>query len=180
MDFSTFRYINPLMDFGFKKIFGQESNKVLLIAFLNEIFQGRKHIADLEYHKTEHPGESKNDRIVIFDVLCTGDDGETFIIEVQRGNQKFFKKRAIYYASRQISAQSVNGQHWKYNFNEVYVVAILENFTLDGTPSSKYLHHIGLCDRESGKIFHDGYGFIFIELLNFTKSEIELETELDK
>ena len=53
----TGKYIDPLVDFAFKKIFGSEPNKDLLIAFLNEVFRGRKHIADLVYNKNEHPGD---------------------------------------------------------------------------------------------------------------------------
>ena len=62
------RYIDPLVDFAFKKIFGSEPNKDLLIAFLNEVFRGRKHIADLVYNKNEHPGDLKDEGAAIFDL----------------------------------------------------------------------------------------------------------------
>ena len=81
------RYINPLLDYGFKKLFGQDSNKRFLIAFLNELLPGDKQIADLKYGNPEHQGESQNKRIVIFDVLCHGKDGEVFLIEVQQIKQ---------------------------------------------------------------------------------------------
>lgn len=56
------RYIDPLTDFGFKKIFGSESNKDLLIAFLNELFIGRKVIKDLVYNPTEQNGPASHYR----------------------------------------------------------------------------------------------------------------------
>jgi hypothetical protein len=54
---ATIKYIDPLIDFAFKKIFGTEPNKDLLIALLNEILRGKKHIRDLVYNQTEFPGE---------------------------------------------------------------------------------------------------------------------------
>lgn len=74
----TGKYIDPLVDFAFKKIFGSEPNKDLLIAFLNEVFRGRKQIVDLVYNKNEHPGDLKDAGAAIFDLLCTGDNGEQF------------------------------------------------------------------------------------------------------
>src|ERR1700739_1171146 len=91
----TGKYIDPLVDFAFKKIFGSEPNKDLLIAFLNEVFRGRKHIADLSYAKNEYPGDLKDEGAAIFDLLCTGPDGEQFLIEIQRGRQGNFKERAL-------------------------------------------------------------------------------------
>ena len=72
------KYIDPLVDFAFKKIFGSEPNKDLLIDFLNEVFRGRKHIVELVYNKNEHPGDLKDEGTAIFDLLCIGDKGEHF------------------------------------------------------------------------------------------------------
>jgi hypothetical protein len=69
----TGKYIDPLVDFAFKKIFGSEPNKDLLIAFLNEVFRGRKLIVDLVYNKNEHHGDLKDEGAAIFDLLCTGE-----------------------------------------------------------------------------------------------------------
>ena len=78
------RFIDPLTDFGFKRIFGSEPNKDLLIAFLNELFRGRKVIKDLVYNPQENNAPAQHYRKTIFDLTCTGTDGETFIIEMQR------------------------------------------------------------------------------------------------
>jgi len=90
------KYIDPLVDFAFKKIFGSEPNKDLLIDFLNEVFRGRKHIVDLSYDKNEHPGEVKDEGSAVFDLLCTGNNGERFLIEVQRAKQGYFKKELYF------------------------------------------------------------------------------------
>ena len=50
------RYLNPLTDFGFKKLFGSEPNKVLLIDFLNQLLPKHHQIKNLTYTKNEHLG----------------------------------------------------------------------------------------------------------------------------
>jgi predicted transposase/invertase (TIGR01784 family) len=178
----TGKYIDPLTDFGFKKIFGSDPNKDLLVAFLNEVFRGRKQIVDLVYNKNEHYGDIKEEGGAIFDLLCTGDKGEQFLIEVQRARQGRFKERALFYTSRLITDQVPKGKRkeWAYNIAEVYLVALLEDFTLTDSPENKYLHDICLCNRDTGEIFYDKLGYTFIELRKFVKSESELETDLDK
>ncbi|SKB74983.1 conserved hypothetical protein (putative transposase or invertase) [Parapedobacter luteus] len=175
-------YIDPLTDFGFKKLFGTEPNKDLLIALLNSIFRGRKNIVDLTYNKNEHHGETKDEGAAIFDLTCTGDDGERFIIEVQRGKQGNFKQRAVFYTSRLITEQAPKGRRseWAYDVKEVYLIALLEDFTLDAMGDGRYLHDICLSERETGKVFYDGLGYIFIELVNFVKTEDEAETDLER
>lgn len=176
------KYLDPLTDFAFKKIFGSDPNKDLLIAFLNEIFQGRKNIVDLVYNKNEHPGDLANEGGAIFDLLCTGDQGEKFIIEVQRSRQENFRQRALFYTSRLISEQAPKGRRnkWAYVLPEVYLVGLLEDFELEGNISDIYLHDICLCNRETGKIFYDRLGYFFIELRKFVKTDIELESDLEK
>lgn len=178
----TGKYIDPLVDFAFKKIFGSEPNKDLLIAFLNEVFRGRKHITDLVYNKNEHQGDLRDEGGAIFDLLCTGDHDDQFIIEVQRGRQSNFKERALFYTSRLISGQAPKGKRtdWQYNLTEVYLVALLEDMTLEDSPPQHYLYDICLCNRDTGQIFYDKLGFTYIELANFVKRETELETGLDK
>ena len=178
----TGKYIDPLVDFAFKKIFGSEPNKVLLTAFLNEVFRGRKHIVDLIYNKNEYPGDLKDEGSAIFDLLCTGDNGEHFIIEVQRAKQGYFKERALFYTSRLISDQAPKGRRsaWGYKITEVYLIALLEDFTLEDSPANSYLHDICLCNRDTGEIFYDKLGYTYVELSKFVKTETQLETDLDK
>jgi len=175
-------YIDPLVDFAFKKIFGSEPNKDLLIAFLNEVFRGRKQITDLVYNKNEHPGDNDSIGGAIFDLTCTGHDGETFLIEVQRSSQGNMKQRMLYYASRLISDMAPKGKRkvWNYGISEVYVIVLMDGFTLPGNTDGRYLRDICLCNRENGKVFYEELGFVYLELLNFVKTETELETDLDR
>ena len=94
------RYINPYTDFGFKKLFGTEMNKDLLISFLNALFNGKKQeITDVQYLNTEHLGDGYGDRRAVFDVYCKASDGSRFIVEMQKAEQSYFKDRSIYYST---------------------------------------------------------------------------------
>ncbi|TAH28489.1 MAG: hypothetical protein EAZ06_09930, partial [Cytophagales bacterium] len=74
------KYINPFTDFGFKKLFGEEANKLLLIDFLNNLLQNQEKIIDITYLQGEHLGDTEMDRKAIFDLKCQNEKGEDFII----------------------------------------------------------------------------------------------------
>ena len=119
------RYINPFTDFGFKKLFGTDANKDLLIDFLNNLFQGKEVVKSLTFKNNENQGNSKVDRKTIFDLYCENEKGEKFIVELQKSKQKFFKERSLYYATFPIQEQAKRGD-WDYNLKAVYLVAILD------------------------------------------------------
>ena len=124
-------YINPFTDFGFKRIFGEEENKDILIDFLNEMLKDFKvDIQKLEYKNVELQGERAKDKKIIFDLYCTGKNNEHFIIELQKAKQEYFKDRMIYYTSRLIQSQGKKGK-WNYELQPVYFVGIMD-FVLDG------------------------------------------------
>jgi predicted transposase/invertase (TIGR01784 family) len=172
-------FIDPLTDFGFKHLFGSVPSKELLIDFLNELFKGRKIITDLVYNKNERPGPGLKSRKMIFDLTCTGQEGEQFIIEVQRIRQQYFKDRAVYYASRLIHDQAPQGSNWDYSLKEVYFIGVMDS-VLDDSDPKEYLHYVKLGYEKSGKDFYKKLGFIFIEIPKFTKTEKELKTGVDK
>ena len=62
----------------------------------------------------------------------------------------------------------------------MYLIALLEDFTLEVSPANEYLHDICLCNRDTGEIFYEKLGYTYIELRNFVKTGAELETDLDK
>ena len=76
------KYVGFGSDWGFKFYFGREEYKSILINFLNGLFQGEKVIKDLSYRSVEKNGDIERERKAIFDLYCTGEDGEHFIIEM--------------------------------------------------------------------------------------------------
>ena len=74
------RYINPFTDWGFKRLFGQEFSKDLLINFLNDLFEGEFQIKDVTFKDKEQLGDSNDLRGCIFDIYCVTDDDKHFIV----------------------------------------------------------------------------------------------------
>lgn len=97
------KYINPFCDMGFKRIFGQEMSKPLIIDFLNSLLKGEKEIVSLEFLDKEQPSVCDQDRSLIYDIYCKTSDGERIIVEMQNKPQPYFKKRSIYYVSEAIA-----------------------------------------------------------------------------
>ena len=93
------KYINPFTDFGFKKIFGEEASKSLLIDFLNALLSQTNKIVDLSFKNTEQLGQTDADRKAIYDIYCENEIGEKFIVELQKAKQNYFKERTIYYST---------------------------------------------------------------------------------
>ena len=120
------RYINPYTDFGFKKLFGTEMNKDLLISFLNALLSvpGRQ-IEDVQYLNGENLGDGYGDRRSVFDVYCLTADGSRFIVEMQKAEQTYFKDRSVYYATTPIRQQAPKGK-WDYHLEDANGVDILQ------------------------------------------------------
>ncbi|MBB2148892.1 Rpn family recombination-promoting nuclease/putative transposase [Pedobacter gandavensis] len=172
-------FLDPLTDFGFKYLFGAETNKGFLISFLNAVFKGEKKIIAIEYGATESAGNLQKLKKVFFDVTCTADNGKKFIIEMQQKKQEYFRDRCIFYLSRSINEQVSMGKRWQRPLKEIYLIALL-NFKLTDSEPDSYLQNIALINKDTGKAFYNQLGFKFFELPCFNKKEEELETDLDK
>ncbi|MEO1633584.1 MAG: Rpn family recombination-promoting nuclease/putative transposase [Cyanobacteria bacterium J06631_9] len=177
--FVSDRYISPLTDFGFKRIFGTEPNKALLIDFLNVVLPEEHRISDLSYRNSENVGNSALDRKAIFDLYCQSERGERFIVEIQKAKQNFFKERSVYYSTFPIREQALKGEFWNYQLSPVYTVGILDFIFDDHKDDATLLHTVELKDQQC-KVFYDKLKFIYLELPKFNKSLEELETHFDK
>ena len=176
------RYINPYTDFGFKKLFGTELNKDLLISFLNALFNNsEKEIEDIQYLNGENLGDGYGDRRSIFDVYCKTKDGSRFIVEMQKAEQSYFKDRSVYYATTPIRQQAPKGREWDYHLEDVYTIGVLNfKFPNGEYPAESYRHEIKLKDVEDNHVFYDKLTFIYLEMPKFNKTEDQLVTMFDK
>ena len=172
------RYLNPYTDFGFKKLFGTEVNKDLLISFINSLLHGREKIKDLTYLNAEHLGVGEADRKAIFDVYCENENGEKFLVEMQRGEQQYFKDRSLYYATFPIREQAHRGD-WNYELKCVYIIGIL-NFCFDDTDPEEYHHEVQLLNNRTYNVFYDKLTFIYLEMPKFNKTEDQLDNLFEK
>ena len=172
------RYISLLTDFGFKRIFGTEPNKRLLIDFLNTILPPHHHIQELSFRNTEQLGSTPIDRKAIFDIYCQAQNGERFIVEIQKAKQNFFKDRSIYYATFPIQEQALKGE-WDYELSAVYTVGVLDFIFDDHKTDQTFLHVVELKNQRC-EVFYKKLKFIYIELPKFTKSLDELDSHFEK
>ena len=175
------KYINPFTNFGFKKIFGEEASKPLLIDFLNALLPNHNKIIDLSFKNTEQLGQTEADRKAIYDIYCENENGEKFIVELQKAKQNYFKERTIYYSTFPIREQAEKGG-WNYNLKAVFCVGILD-FTFDdydNEPEKSDVVHAIQLKNQHGKTFYDKLTYIYLEMPNFSKQEMELSTRLDK
>ena len=161
------KFINPFTDVGFKRIFGQEFSKPILLTFLNSLLVGERSIVDLKYLDKEKVGLSDGDRSLIYDILCKTDNGEYIIVEMQNKSQPFFKNRAIYYMSRSVVEQGEQGSEWEYDIKAVYMIALL-NFKLRGIAQT-FRTDVALMDMKTLEPFSDKERMIFLQLPYFTK-----------
>ena len=181
MRYTEERYISLLTDFGFKRIFGTNPNKDLLIDFLNSLFDGEQVVKNVTFLNSEHVGDVRTDRKAIFDVYCENEKGEKFIVEMQNASQKYFKDRSLYYATFPIREQAKKGEVWNYELKHVYVVALLNYDMTDSAFAQDTINHdIGLLDKQTHKVFNDKLTFKYVEIAKFNKSIEELKTNYDK
>ena len=190
-------YVELLCDFMFKRLFGSEANKDVLISFLNMLLK-EDVIEDVTFIPTEHFGLTEEDRKVIFDIMCRCSNGKTFIIEMQNASQKHFRKRALFYTAYPINEQGRMAREefirdhesksdgekfkWDYDLKPVIVVAIL-NFMFehdDGWPDDRYHSSYRLREDSTYEVMTDVLRFVFIELKRFNKRIWEIETTFDK
>ena len=191
------KYAELLCDFMFKRLFGSESNKDVLISFLNTILEDVE-IVEVDFIPTEHHGMTEDDRKVIFDIACKCKSGASFIIEMQKGYQKYFKERALYYTTYPINKQGRDAHdlhikrkaegfeegdfRWDYNLQPVTVVAILNfRFSHAGNwPKAEYRSSYRLYEDTYDEVMTDVLRFVFLELGRFDKCIWELETIAEK
>ena len=178
------KYIDLMVDWSFKKIFGTEVNKDIRIEFLKGIFP-QYAISDITYVPTEQLGIMEDDRKAIFDVLCRTEDGKTFLVEMQRGYQKHFFERALFYTSfpimkqgkKALAEEARGNRPWDFSLDGVFFLGIL-NFKYEDDEMTE--HRYRLLEATSKKLMTDKLEFVFVEVEKFDKGEDELETDLDK
>jgi predicted transposase/invertase (TIGR01784 family) len=172
------KYVNLLTDFGFKRVFGTEPNKQLLIDFLNTLLPAQHRIQSVSYKSTENLGNTPLDRKAIFDIYCQAENGDRFIVEIQKAKQNFFKDRSVYYATFPIQEQALKG-NWNYQLTPVYTVGVLDFIFDDHKQDAELLHTVTLKNQHC-EVFYDKLTFIYIELPKFTKTVEQLESHFDK
>lgn len=171
------RYLNPFTDFGFKKLFGEEASKPLLMDFLNALLPLEHPITELSFRNAEQLGEGVDERKAIYDIYCQDSQGSYFIVEMQKAKQNFFKDRTIFYTTFPIRDQAEKGP-WNFELKAVYCIGILDFVFEEDRDNPDWLHDVKLKNRHN-KVFYDKYALYFIEMPKFHLAESQLATQLE-
>ena len=171
-------FINPYTDFGFKKLFGEEKNKKLLISFLNDVLGDTEHIVDLTFHNTEHLPDGGAQRKAVFDIYCTNDKKEHFIVELQKAKQNYFKDRTVFYSTFPIQQQAEKGE-WDFKLKAVYCIGILDFIFSEHQDRKDVIHNVQLKNQHN-QVFYDKLKFVYVEMPHFNKTLEQLESHCDR
>ena len=174
----TAKYLNPYTDFGFKKLFGEEGSKDLLIDFLNQLLPDYHQIAELSFRNPERISSTPRERKAFFDIYCQTAGGERFIVEMQKARVKYFKDRALFYSTFPIKEQVKKGD-WSFELLPIYFVAILDFHYDEEEEKRKFRRDVCLKDQD-GDVFFNKLHFKFLQMPLFTRQEHELQNRFDK
>jgi predicted transposase/invertase (TIGR01784 family) len=172
------KFLDPKNDLAFRRIFGTEKNKDILIHFLNDMF-GRTTdpIEKVSFLKPQQEPEIDAQRVSIVDVLCEDTLGNRFIIEMQVAKEKGFAKRAQYYAAKAYITQREKGIEYR-DLKEVTLLSIA-NFVLFPDKPNYLSHHV-ILDQNSLERDLKDFSFSFLELPKFKKTQQQLVTMTEK
>lgn len=162
----TGRYARILLDSWFKRSFGSEPRKRLLLLFLRELIPER-FIESIRYSPQEHVSPFPGMKGVRVDVECTDESGVRFVVEMQLAHQDFFYERAVFNSTFAIQEQMVSGQE-SYGFPDVYFIGILDFSIHKG--SERVLYRYELRERESYEVMSDRIHYYFLELPNCSRA----------
>lgn len=173
------KFLDPKNDVAFRKIFGTEKNKDILIHFLNDmlVFKNQKPIVDITFLETNQDPEISSQKSSVVDVLCKDANGVNYIVEMQVAKEKGFEKRAQYYAAKSYGSQLLVGGKYC-DLKEIIFLAISSQTLFPDKKNYKSDHVI--LDKQTYEHDLKDFSFTFLELSKFNKTLDELKTMEEK
>jgi len=192
------RYIDPTTDFGFKKLFGKEATKDIVMCFITDVLELQTPLRDLRFLDKEQLPEIIEYRGGVYDLFCTDRKGNHFIVEMQKSPIAYIKDRMMYYSTFPIAEQAPKGEvlrvaepveaygkkakkvPWDFRLDAVYCIAIL-GYALDGSATAVNYNSVRN-DELPHPLFYDKLQFVTVELPLFdeSKPEYSLDKHLNK
>ena len=162
--------ISPKVDIAFKKIFGVEENKDLLISLINSIVGAEDQVSDVTLLNPYNPKNFKSDKISILDIKATNKEGKRFNIEIQVTDEADYNKRALYYWAKIYTEQLQGGDDYSI-LSKAIGIHIL-NFT--SIPEVKKYHNVfHITEQETGLLYFKDLELHTIELKKFCSNSNE-------
>ncbi|OCL26022.1 transposase [Orenia metallireducens] len=168
--------LNPRVDFAFKKLFGSEENKDILISFINSVLDKEEQIKDLVLKNPYNSKNFKNDKLSILDVKAVDEKGNWYNIEMQITDQDYYDKRALYYWARLYTGQLESG----INYDKLEKTIVINVLNFDCLDEEDYHNIYKLFNSKSKEELIDHLEIHFIELEKYNKDLSEMQTALDR
>ncbi len=171
--------INPRVDFAFKKLFGSEENKDLLISLINAIISAQEQVVEVELKNPYNLADYRAGKMSILDIKAKSENGRWFNVEMQISEDYNFDKRAIYYWAKLVTEQLSEGKMYK-ELKKTISINILDfNFIPDQTEVHSCYKIINTATGKDDKL-HDIFELHYVELRKFTKQHEQVTSALDR
>jgi predicted transposase/invertase (TIGR01784 family) len=171
--------INPRVDFAFKKLFGSEENKDLLISLINAIVSEQEQVVEVELKNPYNLADYRAGKISILDIKARSENGRWFNVEMQISEDYNFDKRAIYYWAKLVTEQLSEGMMFKELKKTISINIMDFNFI----PVTEDVHNcykiINIATGKDDRL-HDIFELHYIELKKFKKSYHQINSALDR
>jgi len=168
--------LNPKVDFAFKKLFGSEENKDILIAFINSILSEDQQISDIILKNPYNIASYKKDKMSILDIKAVDEKGIWYDIEMQIAEQVFYEKRAFYYWAKVYSDQMEGG----YNYDKLRKTISINILEFNYLDEEDFHNEYKVFNKKSKKELSSVFEMHFIELNKFKKDFKDIKTALDR
>ena len=121
------KFVDVKNDIAFRKIFGNEKKKVILISFLNAVLglEGKDRVKEVTLLNPFQLPRIAGEKSSIIDVKATDEKGATFIVEMQVAEPAGFDKRVLYYTSKDYAGQINIGEEYP-KLRPVYFIGVLD------------------------------------------------------
>jgi predicted transposase/invertase (TIGR01784 family) len=160
------QYINPRVDLAFKKIFGVEENKDLLISLINSVVSEEDQIKEVTLLNPYNPKNFKNDKLSILDIKAKGETGKRYNIQIQISDEEDYDKRALYYWAKMYTEQLKATEDYG-KLNKAIGIHILNFISIPEVEKYHNVFHIK--EKDSGAIYFKDLELHTIELRKFNE-----------
>ena len=168
--------LNPKVDFAFKKLFGSEENKDILISFINSMLSEDQQIKDVHLKNPYNIANYRKDKMSILDIKAVDEKGIWYDIEMQLSEQIFYEKRAFYYWAKVYSDQLEGG----YNYDKLRKTISINILDFDYLDEEEFHNVYKVYNEKSKKELSSVFEMHFVELNKFKKDFKDVKTALDR
>ena len=171
--------IDPKVDYAFKRVFGSEENREILLNLLNAVLMSSdtRPLREVEILNPFSHKETLDDRLAILDIKAIDDQGREFLIEMQMVAHEFFRERLLFYLAKDYAQQLHEGEQWE-NLRPVIVVCFINDVLCPETTG--YHGRYELLDPDTQVRFSKHWTIHIFELPKFHKSVTELATDIER